>query len=198
MIEKTLHVNISNIAYLTSNDEKAPSYSHPYEKEPIISHGWRRYDWRSLQYSISGILVLITIQGLVGNYVNLFAVFPTGSVSTSLGGLAKAVQQAGISTTFHAALGFWILAPSVFVLVISLRQKLSSIRITSIVAFFFVIIAVSGGLLFVFSGFTANGNSAQMFTGFIIAYAFYFLELYFTNGLGHPNRNVGVISQEVR
>lgn len=145
---------------------------------------------RRIQGAIIGILFLITIQGLAGNYVNLFAAFPSGPVDFSFGGLWQAVQQAGLTATFHAALGFWILALSVFVLVISYLQKQNSIRITSIIAFFGVVSAVAGGLQFVFSGFTNNNFSAQMGNSFIFAYAVYFLELYFTRGKGAKSPKV--------
>ena len=126
------------------------------------------------------LLVLLSVQGWVGDYVNLFAVFPSGQVINSLGGFARALQQAGLAETFHASLGFSILAVSVVVLVLSLTQKQTSVRIASILALIAVVSAVVGGLLFVFSGFTDNGSSAQMGGSFIGAYAFYFLELYFT------------------
>jgi len=42
-----------------------------------------------------------------------------------------------------------------------------------------VVSAIIGGVLFVLSGFSAGGNSAQMGGSFIGAYAFYFIELYY-------------------
>ena len=137
---------------------------------------------RRLRFSIIVLLVLLSVQGWIGDYVNLFAVFPTGPVSNSLSGFAQALQQAGLAETFHASLGFLILALSVIVLVLSFTQKLASVRITSILALIAVVSGVIGGLLFVFSGFTDNGSSAQMGGSFIGGYAFYFLELYYDKG----------------
>jgi hypothetical protein len=194
MIKNSLDLNVSDTAPLASKTEKAISSTYPHEKGPGVGNGKRRQGSRSLQFPIIGILILITLQGLVGNYVNLFAAFPSGPVSASFSGLTQAVQKAGIATAFHAFSGFWIIALAIFVLAISLRLKLTSIRITSIIAFIFVVSALAGGLQFVFSGFSNNGFSAQMSTSFIVAYAFYFSELYFTKGLDHMNHNVGVIS----
>jgi hypothetical protein len=43
-----------------------------------------------------------------------------------------------------------------------------------------IISAIIGGTLFVLSGFNNNGVSAQMGGSFIGAYAFFFIELYYT------------------
>lgn len=133
-----------------------------------------------LKIFIVTLLILLSVQGWLGDYVNLFAVFPSGSVSISFGGLIRALENAGLMELFHASLGVLLLAVSVAVLILSFRTKLKSIRISSIIGLAAVASAVVGGLLFVFSGFRDNGNSAQMGGSFIGAYAFYFIELYFT------------------
>ena len=135
---------------------------------------------KSLQISIVSLLVLLSVQGWLGDYVNLFVVFPSGPVSISLSGLIQALEGAGLSVVFHAALGFSILATSVIVLILSLRTKVKSISISSIMGLAAITSAVAGGLLFVFSGFQNNGSSAQMGGSFIGAYAFCFIELYYT------------------
>lgn len=76
--------------------------------------------------------------------------------------------------------GFFLVALSLIVFVLSLRTKAKSFQISSILALATVISAAVGGVLFVFSGFQDNGNSAQMSGSFIAAYALYFIELYFT------------------
>jgi len=50
----------------------------------------------------------------------------------------------------------------------------------SILGSVMIISALIGGLVFLLSGFSAAGSSAQMGGSFIGAYAFYFMELYFT------------------
>lgn len=136
---------------------------------------------RNLKILIVTLLIFISIEGLTGNYVNLFSAFPSGSVALSFSGLINALQGAGLLTVFHASLGVLILATSVIVLILSLRTKMKSISIFSILGLFAVASAVAGGLLFVFSGFSNNGDSAQMGGSFIGAYTFYFIELYFTH-----------------
>ena len=137
---------------------------------------------RSLQVSIIALLVALSVQGWLGDYVNLFAVFPSGPVSVSLGGLTQALQNAGIMEVIHASLGFFTVAVSVVVLTLSFKKRVNSLRVTSLIGLAAIASATAGGLLFVFSGFTNNGNSAQMGGSFIGAYAFYFLELYYTKG----------------
>ena len=135
---------------------------------------------KTLKISIILVLILLTVQGWTGDYVNLFAVFPSGPVTASFSGFSQALQAAGFGEVFHASLGFLLLATSVVILILSLRQKRKSLGITSILAFSAVVSAVAGGLLFVFSGFQADPNSAQMGGSFIGAYALFFLELYYT------------------
>ena len=137
---------------------------------------------KGLQISIILLLVLLSVQGWTGDYVNLFAVFPSGPVKTTVGGLVAALESAGIAEVFHASLAFAILAVSILDVLLSLMHKAKSLRVASILGLAAVVSALVGGLLFVFSGFTNNGNSAQMGGSFIGAYAFYFLELYYTKG----------------
>ena len=66
-----------------------------------------------------------------------------------------------------------------FVFIAAFKAKPKSIRICAILGLVYVVVAGVGGLLFVLSGFTNNGNSAQMGGSFIGAYAFYFMELYY-------------------
>ena len=153
---------------------------------------------KRIEVSIIILLALISIQAFLGDNINLFTVFPMGAVVVSLGGFAQALQQAGIAVVVHAVNGFLIIAVSLAVVVFSFMMRVNKLRITSIIGLIGLIVALSGGLLFVFSGYGNNGYSAQMATGFLIAYAFYFIELYFTKGLDQPNRNAGVVSQVVR
>jgi hypothetical protein len=74
-----------------------------------------------------------------------------------------------------------LLVLSIVVVGLSFRSSKSrSIRITSVVAATAVISAAAGGVLFVLSDFQNSPNSAQMGGSFIVAYAFYFIELYLT------------------
>ena len=138
---------------------------------------------KALKISIVVALVLLSVQGWSGDYNNLFAVFPVGPVHLSLNGLISALEGAGVLEVFHAVLGILLLAVSVLIVILSLRTGVKSLSIPSILGLAAMASAVAGGLLFVFSGFTNNGFSSQMGGSFIGAYAFFFIELYFTRGL---------------
>ena len=134
---------------------------------------------RSLRLSIVMAIVILTVQGLTGNLVNLFAPFPGGSVGQSFGGLTTAISNAGVLTAFHAFEGALLITLSLVVLGLSFRSKDRSLQILSTLATGAVISAMVGGVLFVLSGFQNNADSAQMGGSFIGAYAFYLFELYF-------------------
>jgi amino acid permease len=133
-----------------------------------------------LQLLVVATLVVLTIQGWTGDFVNLFAVFPIGAVNSSLGGLLQALQGAGQLPMYHAFEGAILVAFSVVVLIFSFQSKIRNAKIASIIALAAVVSATIGGVLFVLSGFHDNGNSMQMAGSFIGAYALYFLELYVT------------------
>lgn len=133
-----------------------------------------------LQFFIIATLAILSVQGWTGDFVNLFSVFPTGAVDFSANGLLQAVQKAGQIPVYHTLEGFLLVAFSLVVLILSLKTKVKSVQVFSILGLAAVVSAAVGGILFVFSGFQDNGNSAQMGGSFIGAYAFYFLELYFT------------------
>ncbi len=82
---------------------------------------------------------------------------------------------------FHGLEGVVILVLTVGVVYAAFtRTKSRGVRVSSLLALFFVAAAALGGYLFVFSGFLDNGNSAQMGGAFIGAYAMNFLVLYYS------------------
>lgn len=138
-----------------------------------------RANWRRLRIIIVATLIALTAQGWTGDATNLFSAFPSGIVEQSLNGIVNGVLTTGFFLIWHAFEGIAIFALSLVVLVLSLKAKPKSIRICGILGFVYVVVAGVGGLLFVLSGFTNNGNSAQMGGSFIGAYAFFFMELYY-------------------
>jgi hypothetical protein len=79
----------------------------------------------------------------------------------------------------HAVGGVLILLLTLGIVSVGFRKAQSrGVRLSSLLALISVLSAVAGGYLFVFSGFLANGNSAQMGGSFIAAYAMNFLVLY--------------------
>ncbi len=93
--------------------------------------------------------------------------------------LLQDVLNVGPITIIHAFIGIVLIALSLVVLSFSLKSKPRNIQIPAILGLVMVVVALIGGVLFVLSGFTNNGNSAQMGLTFILAYAFYFIELYY-------------------
>lgn len=135
-----------------------------------------------LRVSLAAILVVLTVQGWTGDFVNLFAPFstPGGSVGYSLNWLVQTLFDSGGITTYHAFEGALLVVLSVAVLVLSFRSSgAKSIRACAVLATAAVVSAALGGTLFVLSGFLNSANSAQMGGSFIGAYAFYFLELFY-------------------
>ncbi len=62
---------------------------------------------------------------------------------------------------------------------LSLKSKPRNVQIPDILGLVMVVSAIIDGTLFVLSGFSADGVSAQMGGSFICAYAFYFIELFY-------------------
>jgi hypothetical protein len=125
-------------------------------------------------------ILVLTAQGWTGDTVNLFTTFPPGRVDQSFSGFSSAVSNAGLILNWHVVEGVLVLALSVLILALSVRSRHRGIVVTSILGALAVVSAGVGGVLFVLSGFSDNGASAQMGGSFIGAYAFYFVELYYT------------------
>ena len=135
---------------------------------------------RSLLGLIIAVLTILTAQGWTGDFVNLFAIFPSGPVGLTVGGFAQALINAGRMEVTHAILGALLAALAIAILFIAFHFDASrGVRICAVLGFLAVISAGYGGISFVLSGFQNDGSSAQMGGSFIGAYASYFLVLYF-------------------
>jgi len=137
--------------------------------------------WRPLRLSAVATLVLMSIQGWTGDFVNVFitSTLPT-SVDQSFGGFFQAVVGDNVLLLWHGMQGFLVLLSAIGVLVVSLRYQRRSVKIASGLGLLFIVVAGLGGYLFVLSGFSAGGNSMQMGGAFLGAYAMYFLALYYS------------------
>ena len=125
-------------------------------------------------------LIGLTVQGWLGDFVNLFAVFPNAKVGYTLDSFFKAIKATGNIEIAHAILGALLLFFAIAILVVAFRGTArKGARICAIIGLIAIMSAAYGGIAFVFSGFKANGNSMQMAGSFIGAYASYFLVLYF-------------------
>ncbi len=125
-------------------------------------------------------LLLLTAEGWFGDTVNLFAV-PSSpvSVESSASGILQAIVSVGPTLIIHAFIGIAVLALAIVVLAFALKSKPRNVKVPAILGLVMVVSATIGGTLFVLSGFSNNGVSAQMGGSFIGAYAFYFIELYY-------------------
>ena len=138
-------------------------------------------NWHRLRLLIVGTLIALTVQGWFGDTVNIFLIPTTPtSVEQSASGLFQAITNIGPVLLIHASIGIMILALASIVLALSLKSKPRNVQIPAILGLFMVVSAAIGGVFFVLSGFSNGGNSAQMGGSYIGAYAFYFIELYYT------------------
>lgn len=129
-------------------------------------------------------LVLLSIQGWLGDTVNIFYSPPNGLTSPpfTFGGFLSAMEAipAPFFILYHAFQGMCLVALAAAVFALSFKwSKARSVKITSGLGFASVLSAAIGGFLFVMSGFSNGGNSAQMGGSFIGAYALFFLTLFY-------------------
>ncbi len=161
---------------LASNPEIANNASPQRDlpKQPRLIH--------RLRILLVAVLIILTVQGWFGDTTNLFVTTGTApSIQFSFGAILSSIDSYGIILIWHAWEGFLLLVLSILTIALSFAwAKKRSVRILSILACAFIVSAVYGGLSFVVSGFTDAGSSAQMGGSFLGAYAFYWMELYFT------------------
>jgi hypothetical protein len=139
------------------------------------------YTTRKYRILLVAILAILSVQGWFGDTVNLF--FTTGTTPPppySFGGFLSAIESIGFPLVYHAFEGIVLAVLAVAAFVLSFFwSKAKSVKILSGLGLLMVVSAALGGFLFVMSGLSAAGNSAQMGGSFIGAYAFYFMTLYY-------------------
>ncbi|MDG6998101.1 MAG: hypothetical protein JRN15_03195 [Nitrososphaerota archaeon] len=137
---------------------------------------------RSFRVLLVIVLVVMTVQGWFGDTVNIFVAPVTGisPPAFSMSAFFQTVQSYGFLLIYHAYEGIALIFLSAIASALAFQwSPKRSVRICVILGFIFVASAAVGGYLFVLSGFSNGGNSAQMGGSFIGAYAFYFLTLYY-------------------
>ncbi len=134
-----------------------------------------------LRIFIAVVLTILGIQGWFGDTVNIFVAPPGTNSTVAFSSFFDTVNHYGFFLIWHTYEGLLPLILSLVLIGFSFRwSKKRSVRITSILGALSIISAVIGGVSFILSGFNAGGSTAQMGGSFIGAFAFYFLELYFT------------------
>ena len=134
---------------------------------------------KGLQVTVIILLVLLAIQyefGMAANLSNLPSLSPFGF---SFPNIVGALNQAGLVTLIHAALGTVLTVLALIALVLALVSKIRSVQVFGVLGFLSMTLAEICGVLFVLSGFQDNNYSHGMATNFILAFGFYFIELYF-------------------
>ncbi len=144
--------------------------------------GFEAKSWRPLRLSIAATLILLTLQLWTGDFVNVFVTTSPAAPAPaqSIGGFFQAVVSGGLFMIWHGMEGFLILLSAIGVLVVSLRYRRRSVKVSAALGLLTVVVAGVGGYFFVLSGFTAAGSTMQMGGSAIGAYAFYFIALYYT------------------
>lgn len=137
----------------------------------------RLYQFRAL----AGVaLALLFVQFLLGMWLNLFASFPASNFYQSgiggmMGSMMGFMPASGMSVLMiHMMLGYALFIVSILVFAFALGSKGRSPIVLSVLGLTSVMIAGSGGLGFMFSGFQNDFFSYLMAMGFISAFAAYF------------------------
>ncbi len=141
---------------------------------------------RSLRVIVPVLLALLAVQFEFGMTVNLAGPPSLAPLAFSLSRVSAALSQAGSLAVTHALLGGLLVVLSLVALCISLASGERSLQLFGSLAFMTTVLAAITGLLFVLSGFQNDGDSHGMATNFILAFSFYFVELYFLKPTGGP------------
>jgi uncharacterized membrane protein len=142
-----------------------------YREEPV---------WRSFRLLVVVNLILLSLQGWSGDYVNVFVTTHPQKVAQTVQGFVAAVTASGPPLVWHALEGVLILVLGVIIAALSYRLSSLAVRVASALGVLSVLSAGIGGFLFVTSGFSAGGSSMQMGGSYIASYALYFITLWYT------------------
>ena len=126
------------------------------------------------------LLILMIIEGFIGNYITSFSTFPNGTVPSTITGFIDAINSAGIAVLIHYLIGILILLLGIVIVILAFYLSESrNVKITSILGIILLMYTFLTGILFVFSGFQDNSFSVGMGEGYILAYTLYFMVLYY-------------------
>ena len=135
--------------------------------------------FKLLRRMIVTLLILLGIQYELGMAANLSPDLPTlPPFGFSLARIFGALWLAGSSAVAHGLLGSLLVIFAFMTLALSLASGVRSLQILGSLGCLSMILAATGGVLFVLSGFQADHFSLAMASNFVLAFTFYFLELY--------------------
>jgi heme A synthase len=142
----------------------------------------RRVTDRKYRILLVVMLVILSVQAWFGDFVNIFAASSSGVTPPpfSIAGFFQGAESLGIPLIWHTFEGIALVVIGLALIGLSFKwSNAKSVRICSILAFIYVLVAAVGGALFVLSGFSDGGDSMQMGGSFVGAYALYFVTLYY-------------------
>jgi len=121
-------------------------------------------DWGRFRRMTGGTAVAVAIQVVLGFIAGGVAVYPaTSSGFSSIGAFFSALSNAGGPTLLlHAGFGVLVFLTALVTGVASLKHPKQLVRVTSILGLVFVLIALSGGILWSTSDFANNAGPAMM------------------------------------
>ena len=132
-----------------------------------------------LRAAVISVLILLVIQFEFGMAVNLSDLPSLSPFGFSFPTALSALNQAGIIAVVHAVLGSVLTVLSLISLFMALASKIRTVQVFGALGFLSMALAVINGVLFTLSGFQNDNYSHGMATSFILAFSFYFIELYF-------------------
>jgi hypothetical protein len=134
---------------------------------------------RGLWIATISILAILSVQGLSGNWITFFLVWPGGPQAGL--GLPFALAMAGLAQ-YHIVMGLTMGVLSIVIVVFAFMHKSSVyVRVFSVLGLVITASAAIGGILYVTSGFQDRWSLGQMADSFVGAYAAYFLQFFFMN-----------------
>ncbi len=125
------------------------------------------------------LLVLLGFQYEFGMVVNIANPPSIAPFPFSLSAFSDAIHGVGPVALLHAGMGGLLAILSLVGVVMSLRSKIRMVQVFGSLGFLAVLLAGTSGLLFVLSGFQDDHFSHGMASNFLLAFTFYFVELYF-------------------
>lgn len=122
-------------------------------------------------------LVLLAVQFIIGMWINLFALFPTGNTGFPMNGMMS-VMFSVPELMAHMMIGMLVGLLSLMIFALSLIVNDRRSAMLSAVASLSIFLAGISGLEFMLSGFQVNILSFLMSLGFVVAVISYVFLIY--------------------
>lgn len=124
---------------------------------------------RAVRGLTRGLLLLLVLQYLLGEWVNLYGSFPAGA--PSLG--SALVDGSDPALVVHLVVALALLFGALLAAAFGWASGLPRLRLATGLGFLGVLLAAAGGILFVYSGYANEGDSFLMAVAFLLAFSAY-------------------------